>query len=69
MSKYFIVGCPARLGKETSIYDVHKKIRFLTPLTPVYMGRTPLPLVDANTRSTWNTHRALEMASTMTYQT
>src|SRR6218665_1906399 len=47
-----------------SIYDIHKKIRFLTPL-PVHMGRTPL--VDVHTRSTTrNTHRPLETASTMT---
>ena len=35
---------------------------------PVHMGRTS-PLVDVHTRSTWNTHRSLEMASTMTYRT
>ena len=50
-----------------------KKIRFLTPLplsTCVHMGRTPpSPLVDVHTRSTWNTHRSPETASTMTYRT
>jgi len=53
----------------SSIYDVHKKIRFL-PLLPlstcVHMGRTPL--VDVHTRPTWNTHCSLEMASSMTYR-
>ena len=29
----------------------------------------PPPLVDVHTRSTWNTHRSLEMASTMKYRT
>ena len=49
-----------------------QEIRFLTPLflsTCVYMDRTPSPLVDVHTWSRWNTHRSLEMASTMTYQT
>src|SRR6218665_444238 len=38
-----------------SIYDVHTKSRFLTPLPPVHMrphGPAPLPLVDVHTRST-----------------
>jgi len=43
---------------------------FLTSLplsTCVHMGRTPLPLVDVQSRSTWNKHRSLEMASTMAW--
>jgi len=44
-----------------------KKIRFLTPLS-TWAG-PPSPLVDVHMRSTWNTHRSLEMASTMTYRT
>ena len=35
--------------------------------TCVHMGRTPFPHLDVHTRSTWNTRRSLEMASTMTY--
>ena len=48
---------------------VHKKSGFWPP-PPVHMrphGPDPLPLVDVHTRPTWNTHRSLEMASTMTY--
>ena len=56
-------------NKGPSIYDVYKKITFLTP-PPVHMrphGPDTPPPVDFHTRSTWNTHRSLEMASTMTY--
>ena len=46
---------------------------FDPPLLPVHMRRhgpdPPPPLVDVHTRLTWNTHRSLEMASTMTYRT
>ena len=47
-----------RLHKGSSIYDVHKKIPFLTPLsTCVHMGLDawagpPPPHVDVHTRST-----------------
>jgi len=44
-----------------------KKSRFWPP-SPCPHGTDP-PLVDVHTRSTWNTHRSLEMASTMTYRT
>ena len=49
-----------------------KKSRFWPSLplsTCVHMGRTPSPLVNVHTWSTWNTHSPLEMASTMTYRT
>ena len=49
----------------SSIYDVNKTFRFLTPLSPVHMSQAPSPLVQ----STWNTHRSLETASTMTFRT
>jgi len=49
------------------IYDVHKKIRFLTPLSCPRASTWATPLithfVDAHMRSTWNTHRSLEAAS------
>ena len=55
--------------KGPSIYDVHKKISFFTP-SPVHMRpHLPDPLVDVHMRSTWNIHRSLELASTMTLRT
>ena len=46
-----------------------KKSRFDLPPPPSTWAEPPLPLVDDHTRSTWNTHRSLEMASTLTYRT
>src|SRR6218665_1399853 len=44
--------------KGPSIYDVHKKITFLTPLsTCIHMGRTPL--VDVHTRAVKNCQKTL----------
>jgi len=42
------------------------------PLPSVHMrphGPDSLPLEDFHTQSTWNTHRSLEISSTMTYRT
>src|SRR6218665_3986030 len=45
--------------KGSSIYDVHKKIRFLTPSPSVHMGRTPLPPLWTSTRGRHEIHTAL----------
>jgi len=50
-------------------YGRPQEIGFLTNLpvcTCVHMGRSPLPLVDVNTWSTWKTYRSFETACTMT---
>ena len=59
--------------KGSSIYDVHKKVRFLFPSACPHASTWAdiLTLVDVHMRSAWNrpTHRSLEMASTMTFRT
>jgi len=47
------------------MYDIHKNQVFLTPCP----HGSDSSLVDVHPRSTWNTHRSLEMASAMTCRT
>src|SRR6218665_673792 len=60
------------LPKGSSIYDVHNNQVLVLP-SPCPHASTwagaPSALVDVHNRSTRNTHRSLEMASTMTYRT